>query len=304
MVGLRQAGSDSLGGGLASDVENEIRVALDRWSVGQVGLSDLLIALAVVLVGALLAWLTNRLARRIARGTDGAAQAAIATAGLLASTFVALLAAALALEILGFSLGPILVLVILVTMSLLLLRPIITNLSSGVLLQVRGVLELGDLVLADGQLGVVQEINARSVVLETSDGRRLYVPNTAVFSETIENYSALGRRRSSFDLMVSSSVDLGLFTATVRAALDEIEPILNDPAPEVQVVRLAGDLVVLTAYVWHEPAAAAQRAVIDEAARSVLAAIEAAGLRLEGPQWMQLDVAAPVSRGRSGSAGG
>jgi small conductance mechanosensitive channel len=287
--------SDTDGDGpLVSDVGSEIKVTLDQWTTGQLGFGDLLIALAIVGVGALLALLASRIAKRMARKHEGAARAAIATVGILVASFLVLFAVALALEVLGFGLGPILILFLLLVVAVLLVRPLITNLSSGVLLQVRGAIEAGNLVKANGVLGVVREINARSVVVDRSDGRRVHLPNTQVLAGKIENYSTLGRLRSSFDLMVSSTVDLDDVTATLMSAFDDLESILDEPRPEVQVVRLAGQLVVLRAYVWHEPTTAAARTAVDEASRSALAGLEAAGLQPDGPQWMQFDVALPT----------
>lgn len=289
-----QTDTDGSGGSLVSDVGDEIKVTLDRWSAGQLGVADILIAGAIVLVGALLAWSASRISKRIARRHDGPARAAIATAGLLVASLLVLFAVALALEVLGFGLGPILILFLLLVVAALLLRPLITNLSSGVLLQVRGAIEAGNLVEADGILGVVREINARSVVIDTSDGRRVHLPNTKVLADKIENYSTLGRRRSSFELMVSSSVDLNAVTATIMSALGAVESILDEPPPEVQVVRLAGKFVVLRVYVWHEPSTAAARSAVDDAARSALIELNASGIQLDGPQWIQLDSGPPA----------
>ena len=283
--------SDSDGDGpLVSDVGNEIKVTLDQWSTGQLGFADLLIALAIVAVGALLAWLASRIAKRMARKHEGAARTAFATGGILLASFVVLFAVALALEVLGFGLGPILILFLLLVVAVLLIRPLITNLSSGVLLQVRGAIEAGNLVQANGVLGVVREINARSVVVDSSDGRRIHLPNTGVIAGKIENYSTLGRLRSSFELMVSSTADLDAVTATLLSTFDDLESVFDEPRPEVQVVRLAGELVVLRAYIWHEPTPSAARTAVDEAARSALVELEAAGHQLDGPHWMQLDV--------------
>jgi small conductance mechanosensitive channel len=85
---------------------------------------------------------------------------------------------------------------------LLLLGPIITSLSSGVLPQVRGAFAADDVVRINGVLGTVHEIDSRTVVLDTSDGRRIYIPNSDVLNEAVENFTQLGRRRSSFDVML------------------------------------------------------------------------------------------------------
>ena len=296
----RQAADDSTDSDLLSDVGNEIKVTLDRWSVGQLGVTDLLIAAGILAVGALAAWIASRVAKRLARRTDGAAQAAIATTGLLLGSSLMLLAMVLALEVLGFSIGPVLVLILIVVVMLLLLRPMITNLSSGLLLQVRGAIEAGDLVKTNGVLGTVHEINARSVVLDTGDGRRIHVPNTAVLADEIENYTSLGRRRSWFELMIPAQSDPAVVTATILESLGETSAILHDPSPEVRVIGLVGQTARLRVHVWHEPSTRAQRVAVDEGARAVLAAFRAGDIALDGPQWMVMDPTAH-SQDRSGA---
>lgn len=288
--------SEDSGGDLVSDVGTEIKVTLDRWSVGQLGVSDFLAAAAVVATGFVVAWVLRRLIQRGARRMTGAARTAIGTLGKLVGVSVHLLAAALALEILGFSLGPILILILIAILAILLLRPMITNLSSGLLLQLRGALDAGDLVLTtrDG-LGVVQEITARTTVIDTSDGRRIHVPNSSVLNDVIVNYTSLGRRRSSFEVMVRYDENLDRVMSTMRLALARTDEVHTDPEPEVQVVRVVGKLVVIRALVWHPPSQEAQRAALDAGIRNVLTDLASSGIALEGPTLVEVDSGASAS---------
>jgi len=283
-----QSGGDS-NNDLVSDVGSEIKVTLDRWSVGQLGLSDLLVALGVIAGGFVVAWFLRRLINRGARNMTGAALTAAGTVGKLAGAFVHLLSAALALEILGFSLGPILILILIAVVVLLLLRPMITNLSSGLLLQLRGALDAGDLVRTtrDG-FGVVHEITTRTTVLDTSDGRRIHVPNSDVLNDIIINYTSLGRLRSTFEITVNHEENLDLVLSTMRLALTQVDEILTEPEPEVQVLRVVGRYIIVRGLVWHEPTLEARRSAIDSCVRAVLADLSAADVTLDGPALAEL----------------
>lgn len=277
-----QAPEPSDGEDLASGVGREIKVGLDRWSVGQVGLVDLLIATAVVGVGVLLAWLARTVARRVGRRTSGAAHATFAVIGILMGSVCVLFAISIALEILGFGLGPILVLILIVVVGLLLLRPMMTNLSSGLLLQIRGALEAGDLVRTNGILGIVEEINTRSVVIDTSDGRRVHVPNTEVLDGTIENYTSLGRRRSTVEFLVEATLDVDEVATTVCARLGDVDHILSEPCPQVLIDRVVGALVVLRCDVWHDPPKASARLAEHDTITTVLDVLEELDVMLGG----------------------
>ena len=279
--------------GLVRELGDEVRVVLDRWSVGQLGLSDLLVAAILLAVGALLAWLASRIARRYARRIDGGPlRASIVSAGLVVATGLVLVAASLALEVLGFSLGPVLVLILLAAVVLLLVRPLLTNLSSGLLLQLRGALEAGDLVVTNGVLGTVHEVNARSVVLDTPDGRRVHVPNTDVAHQKIENYTTLEHRRSSVDVSVDHDADLEALSSTIVDRIGDEPSILDDPAPTVDLAGFRSRYVIVRTRFWHGPRTAEERAARSAATRVIASAFRETGIAPNGPDvvWASDDV--------------
>jgi small-conductance mechanosensitive channel len=279
----------SSGDTLVSEVGNEIKVTLDRWSVGQLDVGDLIVACGVILAVGLIAWLVTRIIRRIARRYDGAVRAAIATAGLVLGSSVVLVGIAVALEVLGFSLGPILVLILLVAAGLLLLRPMMTNLSSGLLLQVRGALTAGDLIATNGTIGTVKEINARSVVIDTPDGRQVHVPNADVLNEKVENFSKQGRRRSEFELMLDLDVDLDTAVGEVERCVAMAPAVLDEPAPAAHPVGIVGRFVVVRVMVWHRPSIEEQYAAVAAAVQAVGELRRTGELPVDGP-----DVVAPI----------
>lgn len=269
--------------GLVDELGDEIRVTLQRWSVGQLGLADLVTAAVVVGAGAVVAWLLSRMVRRYARRLDGNARDALVTLGLIMATGVVLVSVALAMEVLGFSLGPILVMILIALVILLLTRPLLTNLSSGLLLHLRAALESGDLVLTNGVLGTVHEVNARSVVIDTADGRRVHVPNTDVAESRIANYTARGRRRSAVDLMVDHRVDLSALLPLIVTEVAGSGAVLDKPAPEVRIAELRGRFVVIRILVWHKPSNTERNDAVSATALSAIAVCRREGIALDGP---------------------
>ena len=158
--------TDGTGTDLIQELGTDIQVAVDRWSVGQVD------AVAASRLGQIL------------------------TLGLY------LLATVIALEILGFSLGPVLIIIVLLVVVLLFLQPVVKNLSSGFVLQLRGSFKPGDLVRIDELIGVVEEISSRAVVLATNDGRRVHIPNNQFVDEKLINYTTLCRRHSEMSILL------------------------------------------------------------------------------------------------------
>ena len=63
----------------------------------------------------------------------------------------------------------------------------LSNFSAGVMLLVFRPFKVGDVILVAGHTGKVDEIALFTTTLDTSDNRRLIVPNSSVFGSTIEN---------------------------------------------------------------------------------------------------------------------
>jgi small-conductance mechanosensitive channel len=268
------------GGDIADGVGDELEVTLDRWSAGEIGLVDILAAAVVVGLAFLSVWIVRRVARRYGGAETGVAREVTAGIGRLVAIGIWLFALALVLEILGFGLGPVVTLVVLAAIVVLFISPIITNLSTGLLLQVRGVFGLGDVIESHDVLGTAEEITSRTVVIHTADGRRVHIPNTDVLNSTITNYTALGKRRSALVLRVAAAMDLDALADAVRRAAATTERVLPEPAPDVIVDRLEGSRVILRVRFWHEPTLDAEAAARDTLARALLGQLATHDLHL------------------------
>jgi len=114
--------------------------------------------------------------------------------------------------------------------------------------------KIGDYVEAGGQEGTVRNIGIIHTVLATVDNKLIHVPNSAISSGKIVNYSSEPTRR--VDITVSASYDDP--TAKVRAAImdavDQNELILRDPAPVVLLSEYGNSAISYTVRVWTKNA--------------------------------------------------
>ena len=93
----------------------------------------------------------------------------------------------------------------------------LTNVISGFMLIYTDPFSSGDYVEVGGQSGTVEEIGLTYTKLLTPDGKYIYIPNGAVTSAEIVNYTVLGKRR--VDVTVTASYDAPV--DDVLAALEE-----------------------------------------------------------------------------------
>ena len=93
--------TDGSGPDLIDEVGAEIQVTLDRWSVGQIGWSEVFAAAIVFAAVAVVAWIMRRLVGRWTKDWEGPAAAAASLLGQVVSLGLYLLATAIALGLPG-----------------------------------------------------------------------------------------------------------------------------------------------------------------------------------------------------------
>jgi small-conductance mechanosensitive channel len=90
------------------------------------------------------------------------------------------------------------------------LQAIASNFISGIILLLDRSLAVGDYIeLADGRKGTIRELNMRSTLLETYDGKDIMVPNEQFITTSFTNWTHKNKKqRYSIDLQVAYSTDL------------------------------------------------------------------------------------------------
>lgn len=123
------------------------------------------------------------------------------------------------------------------------LQAIAANFVSGVILLLEGQATVGDFVELDGgESGTIVKMMARSVILETFDGRWIVVPNEDFITTRIVNYSDSGSaNRYEAEFSVSYDTDINSVPAIVEAAVSTHPAVLSKPYPADCELRGFGD---------------------------------------------------------------
>ncbi|MCR9104968.1 MAG: mechanosensitive ion channel [Gammaproteobacteria bacterium] len=157
--------------------------------------------------------------------------AALSQLGIDTTSLVALLGAA------GLAIG-------------LSLQDSLSNLASGVMLIIFRPFTKGDFVEAGGATGVVDNISIFTTTMTTPDNKEIIVPNGAIISNNITNFSARDTRR--VDMVFGISYDDDLLKA--KKLLEDIiaadERVLAEPAPVIALGELADSSVNFLVRPW------------------------------------------------------
>ncbi len=132
-------------------------------------------------------------------------------------------------------------------------RDILQNYLAGILLLVTQPFRIGDAIIFGDHEGVVQDIQTRATFIRTYDGRRVVIPNGELFTNSVTVNTAFETRRVEYDIGIGYGDDIAE-AKTILLRVMQDEPHVNDqPEPEVLVVELGGEAVLLRARWWIDP---------------------------------------------------
>lgn len=134
------------------------------------------------------------------------------------------------------------------------LQSSLSNLAAGVMIIAFRPFAKGDFIEAGGTSGVVEDVTIFTTALKTGDNKQVIVPNGAIISDNITNYSAKDTRRIDFVFGVSYNDDLKKVKQVLAEILEADARVLKEPEPTIAVSELADNSVNLVCRPWVKTA--------------------------------------------------
>ncbi len=126
----------------------------------------------------------------------------------------------------------------------------LSNFASGVLLIILKPFKNGDFVEVAGVAGIIEEIHIFSTKFRTGDNKTVIVPNNAITSSSITNYSTKPKRRIDLVIGVSYDADLAKTKEILTKITSSHELVLQDETTTIGVSELADSSVNLVVRPW------------------------------------------------------
>ena len=266
-------------------IPSDIGVITDDFDLSTISVGDLVFAGVSIIAAVILAQIAKRVLRRVLGDVEGLPEMAGEVIARVVGYFILVLGIVMGMEALGFSLGPVgSILLLVVIVVVLAAKPLLQDLGAGLILQMRRPFGVGDQVIIEENHGVVEEVSARTVRIITVDGRRIHVPNRSVLDGTITNLVSEGRRLTTFIAGVAYSTDLDRAREVIVDALGTAPGVLAEPSPQAFVEEFADSTINIACRFWHRPEIEAEWAARDEAMRAVKRAFDANGITIAFPQ--------------------
>ncbi len=131
------------------------------------------------------------------------------------------------------------------------LQKVFSNLISGMILLMDRSVKPGDVIAVGNSFGWINALQARYVSVITRDGIEHLIPNEELITQRVENWSHTHRRvRLRMPIGIDYDADVHKAMALTIEAANEVERVLNDPAPVCRLMGFGDNAVDLELRVW------------------------------------------------------
>ncbi|MEA5579429.1 mechanosensitive ion channel family protein [Anabaena sp. UHCC 0451] len=132
-------------------------------------------------------------------------------------------------------------------------RDILQNFLAGILILLTEPFQIDDQIVFKGFEGTVENIQTRATTIKTYDGRRIVIPNSELFTNSVTVNTAFENRRLEYDIGIGYGDDIEWTKRLMMEALHSVDVVLKDPAPDVLVMELADSAVNIRVRWWINP---------------------------------------------------
>ena len=124
------------------------------------------------------------------------------------------------------------------------------NFAAGAFMLVLRPFKVGDFVSVGGVTGTIHELGLFGTTIVTPDNVLTLIGNGKIFSDTIQNFSALPYRRVDRTAQLAGGVDHADAIARFKAAVAKIPNVMTEPAPDVSLLdlNLVGPVIAVRPY--------------------------------------------------------
>ena len=130
----------------------------------------------------------------------------------------------------------------------------LSNFAGGLIILLLKPFRVGDYISAQGFEGTVSEILIFNTVMKTVDNKVIYLPNGALSSGTVTNFSREPQRRVDLTVSVEYGQDLERVKKVLADLFARDSRVLKEPAPFVALSAMSASSVDLTVRLWVDSA--------------------------------------------------
>ncbi len=132
-------------------------------------------------------------------------------------------------------------------------KDILQNMLSGILILLQRPFKVGDQIEAGGHEGTVEDIQTRATMIRTYDNRRVVIPNSQVYTNSVVVNTAYDKRRSDYDVGIGYADDWDRARAVILEAVSVVEGVADEPAAEALPWGIDESQLTMRVRWWTDP---------------------------------------------------
>lgn len=132
-------------------------------------------------------------------------------------------------------------------------RDILQNFLAGILILLTEPFQINDQIVFKEFEGTVENIETRATTIRTYDGRRIVIPNSELFTNSVTVNTAFDNRRLEYDVGIGYNDDIDRAKQLMLEAVYSVDEVLREPAPDVLVMELAESTINIRVRWWINP---------------------------------------------------
>lgn len=162
------------------------------------------------------------------------------------------------------------------------LKDIGENFLAGILLASNRPFRVGDLIECNGIKGVVTALNLKDTELKTADGKDVFMPNSMLIKNPLQNYTMDGSHRYEFSVRIQYGADVYKAKDIIEDIINNLESIIKEiHKPSVQLTDIASDGYLFNVYFWlFTKSETSSSKVKTDAMMQIVKQLEANGFKL------------------------
>ena len=134
------------------------------------------------------------------------------------------------------------------------LQSYISNLASGMIIVSMHMINKGDFIAVGDVTGTVRDINFLFTTVNTTDNKKIMMPNSTLVNSPLTNYGANGTRRVDFTFSAAYESDVEAVKKIVLDVMASYNKIKEDPAPFCRLKTLNSSSIDFFANCWCDSA--------------------------------------------------
>ncbi|MDJ0697029.1 mechanosensitive ion channel family protein [Mastigocoleus sp. MO_188.B34] len=162
-------------------------------------------------------------------------------------------------------------------------QDIFKNFLAGILLLLQEPFRIGDQIIIDNYEGTVERVDIRTTKIRTYTGERILLPNSTVFTSAVQVRTAFNSRRTDLAVGVDYNTPLPKATEILERAIAQIDGVLQDPAPEIDLVGFGDSSIDFLVRYWTLPQQVEVRRVKTQAIIGIKRVFDDADINIPYP---------------------